>query len=131
MRAEFRLLYFVHGRSSAFNYAVARRMFARGTERRSAERVLTRLRPFNDERDRFPYPIFTTRMEQRLVSTVRFVWQMLMGLPDPAAEQATQERQRLEVRYLVMLYACYGLTHMLLGPGRARRRHYARDGAPL
>ncbi|EZA46689.1 hypothetical protein X777_03350 [Ooceraea biroi] len=120
MRAEFRLLYFVHGRSSAFNYAVARRMFARGTERVSAERGLTRLRPLNDERDRFSYPIFITRMEQRLVGVVRFVWQLVMGLPDPAKAEATQERQRLEVRYLITLYACYALSHMLLELGRTR-----------
>ncbi|EZA47911.1 hypothetical protein X777_15030 [Ooceraea biroi] len=102
-------------------------MFAHGTECRSAERGLMRLRPLDDERDRFPYPIFTARIEHRLVDLIRFVWQLLMGLPDPATEQVSQDREQLAARYLVTVYACYAGDGAPLSPLGTRVHEAIRD----
>lgn len=59
IKAEFRVMYFVHGRSTIYNYEIMRHMFANKSEAASAVGTLVRLRSLEDsetdENLRFPY----------------------------------------------------------------------------
>jgi len=85
MRAEFRAMYFVHGRSNAYNYAVCEYMFEKGSEAAAAEdgeivRVQT-LDQDDDDDDTF-VPLYARDLAVPVVRAMRLLWSVANGVPD-------------------------------------------------
>ncbi|EZA55459.1 hypothetical protein X777_04758 [Ooceraea biroi] len=112
-------MYFAHGLSVAYNYAVCRNMFARGTELASQLGGMIRLRALIDNTDTLHYPIFASDIPVRHLACLSFVWKAQTGLPHPSELQQQEDEDAMEqllVRYMVALYAGYAYSYQLIHP---------------
>lgn len=63
VKAEFRLMYFVHGHSTAYNYKIMRYMFVHKSEAASAVGVTVQVRSLEDpETDQLMFPLFSVNI---------------------------------------------------------------------
>jgi len=77
IRAEFRVMYFIHGNSIQYNYSILRHMFTNGSELRVIDGPFVRLRVLIDLEDTFRYPLFTTRLPANELAIVKHIWSVM------------------------------------------------------
>jgi len=77
IRAEFRVMYFIHGNSTQYNYNILRHMFTNGLELRAIDGPFVRLRFLIDDEDTFRYPLFTTRLPANELAIVKHIWSVM------------------------------------------------------
>lgn len=76
IRAEFRVLYFIHGRNTQYNYQVMRQMFVNGSESSSMIKGIVRLRALNDDTVTFDIPLYASELPaafKRILQHMRLV----------------------------------------------------------
>ncbi|KYQ55449.1 hypothetical protein ALC60_05661 [Trachymyrmex zeteki] len=111
-RAEFRILYFLHGMSTAYNFKIQQHMFGMRTEMRSiaGDRVI--LRPLDDESDDYEYPLYTSRIPAPELTAIKHVWAVANALyrNDPTLPIGDNE----PMKYLVTLHATWAISKFFM-----------------
>ncbi|KYN00599.1 hypothetical protein ALC62_08626 [Cyphomyrmex costatus] len=118
IRAEFRTLYFVHGTSPVFSFAVSRHLFARGNEAQSCQDGIVQLRSLEDDQDSFAFPLYTTRLTLKQMRVVRHAWLVNHGVWSRHEARMRDVRMNNTVAYTITLYATMAYTASFSGRSR-------------
>ncbi|KYM96894.1 hypothetical protein ALC62_12431 [Cyphomyrmex costatus] len=110
IRAEFRTLYFVHGMSAVYNFAVARHLFLKGNEAQSSVDGFVQLRALDDDEDSYAFPLFTTRLTIKQMRVVRHAWLVNHGVWTRRERRIRDDDLENTVAYIVTLYVTMGYT---------------------
>lgn len=108
IRAEFRIMYFAHGSSYEYNYAVMRHIFTQRTELGSNRNGVIQLRSLYDDTDNFVYPLYTSRISAHHMVAIRHAWWVQNGIWDSYVEEQGDERDLDSLKFLVTAYAAWG-----------------------
>jgi len=73
IRGEFRVMYFVHGNSTQYNFSIVKHMFTNGSELRAIDGPFVRFRILIDLEDSFRYPLFMTRLPANELAIVKHI----------------------------------------------------------
>ncbi|KYM96836.1 hypothetical protein ALC62_12499 [Cyphomyrmex costatus] len=110
IRAEFRTLYFVHGTSPVFSFAVSRHLFARGNEAGSCQNGIVQLRSLEDDQDSYAFPLYTTRLTVKQIQVVRHAWLVNHGVWSRREARIRDVQLENTVAYTITLYATMAYT---------------------
>jgi len=108
IRAEFRIMYFIHGSSYVFNYVIIRSLFKMSTECGFIRDGVVELRPLQDESDNVAYPIFSNRISAHQIQIIRHIWLVQNAIWSVYLDNNDDNDDDGEVlRYVITMYGVW------------------------
>jgi len=113
IRAEFRVMYFVHGNSTTYNFPILKHMFINGSELRATDGPFVRLRVLVNLEDNYKYPLFTTKLLANELAIVRYIWSIMNDIWWQIRYCEVQDdRVNEPVKFLVTVYATWAYNQI-------------------
>ncbi|KYM99188.1 hypothetical protein ALC62_10157 [Cyphomyrmex costatus] len=103
--AQHRVLYFVHGKSLEYNYAMQARMFVRGSELACIVNHEIRLRPLIDSTHVFGYPLSASTIGSGEMTVIRHVWRVANTVFNHRRRERHRNAERL--RFIIFVYSSW------------------------
>lgn len=121
IKAEFRVMYLLHGRNTSYNYNVMRLMYSNGNETKSSVNGIIQLRPLYDPTtsDQYIFPLFSAQIPNVYTTVIRFLYETIQIMDNEIDNEDDDDNDKV-LKFLVTCYASYGYTHCFLNKSHLR-----------